>query len=164
MVLPCQKDQSEGDGRAVKIQIHEFQLLSADFCFHPIVPCEKRLSSSKTCWNILPGAECLVLKIQSNKPQHVLVTALVWTKQHLAACSRAAMKYLFCSCRCAKWHAACVKSLGDKYVILAIAHYRMKELVCVLLFVSIWNGRKSRIKTVWWQELIAELRKHRETW
>lgn len=33
VVLPCQKDQSEADGRAVKIQIHQFWLLSADFCF-----------------------------------------------------------------------------------------------------------------------------------
>lgn len=71
-----------------------FQLISAS---HPIVPCKESLSScqKKTCLNVLPGAECLALKVHSNEPKYTFMTALVCTKQHLAA-----MKYLFCSCHC----------------------------------------------------------------
>lgn len=40
----------------------------------------------------------------------------------------------------------------------------MQELVCVLLFVSIYNGKKSWVETVQWQDLLVEQRKSKESW
>lgn len=47
MALPCQSGQSGCDGRAVESQICELQLLSADFCFNPVVPGKLSLGLSQ---------------------------------------------------------------------------------------------------------------------